>query len=178
MFSKSSFAWGSALVLSTVSGAASSGALAGQLTFDVTLPQQNVAEYHKPYVAGYLEDSKGAVAANLFIWYDVKKRDGGGQKYLKDIRSWWRKAGRDLTLPIDGVTGATRAPGRQTLTLDGNAALKGVAPGQYNLVVEAAREGGGHDLVRIPLTYNPAKSIQASGKGDGELGDVKVTFKP
>lgn len=174
MLSKSTFAWGSALALSAVSATAQ----AGQLTVDVQIPQQNVAEYHKPYLAGWIETPAGAVSANLFVWYDVKKREGGGLKYLKDLRSWWRKAGRDLTLPIDGVTGATRAPGRQTLTLDTAVALKGLPAGQYNLVIEASREGGGHDLVKLPITYTPAKPFTAKGKGEGELGDIKATYKP
>ncbi len=177
MLSKSSLAWGSALIVSAVSSAAAGAASAGQLTLDVAIPQQAVAEYHKPYVAGWIEDGNGAVASNLFVWYDVKKRDGGGTKYLKDLRTWWRKAGRDLTVPIDGVTGATRAPGRQTVVID-PAALKSLAGGSYNLVVEASREGGGHDLVKVPFVYNPAKPSAAAGKGDGELGEVKAAYKP
>ena len=171
---KSPLAWGTALVLSATSAAAQ----AGQLTLDVQIPQQNVTEYHKPYVAGWIEAPNGTVGANLFVWYDVKKRDGGGQKYLKELRGWWRKAGRDMTLPIDGVTGATRAPGRQTLTLDTAAALKGLPAGQYSLVIEAAREGGGHDLVKLPITYAPTKALSLTGKGDGELGDIRVAYKP
>ena len=171
---KSTLAWGTALILSATSVAAQ----AGQLTIDVQIPQQNVTEYHKPYVAGWIEAPNGAVSANLLVWYDVKKRDGGGQKYLKELRSWWRKAGRDLTLPIDGVTGATRVPGRQTLTLDTASALKGLPAGQYNLVIEAAREGGGHDLVKLPVTYSPAKAFAVKGKGEGELGDITAAYKP
>ena len=174
MLTKSSFAWGSALIVTP----SASVAQAGQLTLDVALPQQNVAEYHKPYVAGWIEDGTGKVSQTLFVWYDVKKRDGGGEKYLKDLRTWWRKAGRDTTMPVDGVSGATRAPGRQTLTLDTATALKNLPAGQCSLVVEAAREAGGHDLVKLPIDWNPAKGIAVAGKGDGELGDVKASYKP
>ena len=162
-----------ALLLAGVAGAAQ----AGSLTVDVEIAQQNVAEYHKPYVAGWIEDAAGAHANDVFLWYDVKKKEGGGQKWLKDVRTWWRKSGRDLTLPIDGLTGATRAPGRQTLTVDA-ARLNGLKAGSYVLVVEAAREAGGHDLVKVPFTYNPGKGGSVSGKGDGELGAVKLTYKP
>lgn len=152
-------------------------AIAGQMTLDVDIPQQTVAEYHKPYVAGWIEDAAGAHTANVFLWYDVKKKDGGGQKWLKEVRTWWRKSGRDLTLPINGLTTATRAPGRQTLTVDA-ATLARLKPGAYVVVVEAAREAGGHDLVKVPFTYAPSKAASASGKGDGELGAVKITYKP
>lgn len=173
MLSKSTSVWGGALILTASASAAS----AGQLTVDLQVPQQSVAEYHRPYVAGWIEDGAGQAKATVFAWYDVKKRDGGGLKYLKELRTWWRKAGRDLTLPADGVSGATRAPGRQTVTVD-SAALKGLPAGQYSLVIEASREAGGHDLVKLPLSYSPAKPVTVSGKGDGELGDVRVAYKP
>lgn len=172
---KNTLAWGTALIASGMGLEAQ----AGQLTLDVGVKQQSVAEYHKPYVAGWIEDASGADAGNLFVWYDVKKRDGGGQKYLKDLRTWWRKSGRDLTLPVDGLSGATRAPGRQTLSLDISAsALKDLKPGAYSIVIEAARESGGHDLVKVPFAWNPAKAVISVTKGDGELSDVKVSYKP
>ncbi len=174
MLSKSTSAWGGALILTASAPAAS----AGQLTVDIQMPQQSVAEYHKPYVAGWIEDGEGQARATVFVWYDVRKRDGGGLKYLKELRTWWRKAGRDLVLPADGVSGATRAPGRQTVTVDTAAALKDLPAGQYSLVIEASREAGGHDLVKLPFAYSPAKPVSVSGKGDGELGDIRATYKP
>ena len=153
-------------------------AQAGQLTVDVALPTQKVAEYHKPYVAGWIETTDGTHAGNVFVWYDVRKPNDGGQKWLKELRTWWRKSGRDLTLPVDGLTSATRAPGRQTLTIDSQAAaFKDLKPGAYQMVVEAARENGGHDLVKIPFAWS-GKAFNGSTNGDGELGDVKVAFKP
>lgn len=174
MISKSPAAWGGALI-ATVSAPA---ATAGQLSLDVEVPQQSVAEYHKPYVAAWIEDGTGQARASLLVWYDVKKRDGGGLKYLKELRTWWRKAGRDLSLPADGISGATRAPGRQTVAVDSTLALKGLPAGQYSLVVEASREAGGHDLVKLPFAYSPAKPITVSGKGDGELGEVRARYAP
>jgi hypothetical protein len=171
MVSITQAAWGGALIAT----ASASGAAAGQLTLDIQVPQQAVAEYHKPYLAGWIEDGTGQVKGTVFVWYDVRKRDGGGLKYLKEMRTWWRKAGRDMTLPADGVTGATRAPGRQTVTSD---ALKALPAGQYSLVIEASREAGGHDLVKLPFAYAPAKPVTVSGKGDGELGEVRMTYKP
>jgi hypothetical protein len=166
--------WGAPLLLSGLA----TGASAGALSIQVDIPQQSTAEYHKPYVVGWVEDSTGAAAANVFIWYDVKKRDNAGQKWLKDLRTWWRKSGRDLT-STDGFSGATRSPGRQTLSLDTNAtALKALKPGSYVFVVEASREGGGHDLVKVPLNWNPAKAASGAAKGTGELGDVRVSYKP
>ncbi len=177
MLTKSSFIWGGALLLSGAPIVAPMVANAGQLVLDIQIPQQNVAEYKKPFVVGWVEDAAGANAGNLLLWCEARKADCGA-KYLKDLRTWWRKGGRDTAVPIAGITGATRAPGRQTLTLDGAVALKGLAAGQYNIVIEASREGGGHDLVKVPFAYNPAKAAAVQGKGEGELGAVAVTYKP
>lgn len=151
---------------------------AGQVVLDIEIPTQKVAEYHKPYVAGWIEDASGNHVANAFLWYDVKKPENRGAKWLKDLRSWWRKSGRDLA-STDGFSGATRAPGRNTLALDANtSAFKGLKPGAYSFVVEASREQGGHDQVKLPLVWNPAKAATASAKGTAELGTVKLSYKP
>ena len=34
---------------------------------------------------------------NLSVWYDLKLKDNEGTKWLKDMRQWWRKTGRELT---------------------------------------------------------------------------------
>ena len=140
---------------------------AAAATVSVTIPRVDVAEYHKPYVAGWLEPADGGAARTVFVWYDLKK--GGreaGTKWLVDLRTWWRKGGRSLKLPADGVSGATRAPGTYQIPLPAN-----LPAGQYVLKVEAARESGGRELVSVPVTV-PGKGGSASGKI--ELGAVTV----
>ncbi|NTV11559.1 MAG: DUF2271 domain-containing protein [Zoogloea sp.] len=153
--------------------------LAADLAVKLDLPQLNVAEYHRPYVALWLERPDQSFAANLAVLYDQKKKDNGGTKWLKDLRQWWRKSGRELQMPVDGVTGATRAPGEHTLAFSGaRAPLDKLPAGEYQLVVEAARESGGRELVRIPFQW-PAKSAQLlSAKGREELGSVVLQLKP
>ncbi|MDO6416275.1 DUF2271 domain-containing protein [Sphingomonas sp. BIUV-7] len=151
-----------------VGGLSASAATAG--TVSVTLPRLAIAEYHKPYVAGWVEPAGGGTVRSLFAWYDIKK--GGaepGHKWLADLRSWWRKSGRSLKLPVDGVSGATKGPGTYTISLPND-----LAPGAYVLNVEAAREGGGRELVSVPITV-PNGSGKASGKT--ELGAVTVAAK-
>jgi hypothetical protein len=54
--------------------------------------------------------------------------------------------------------------------------LKDLKPGQYNLVVEAAREVGGQEAVRVPFTWGkPGKP--ATAKGTAEVGAVTVAVK-
>ena len=151
---------------------------AGQVQIGVEIPQTSVAEFHKPYVAGWIETAAGQPAGDVFVWYDVRKPNNAGAKWLSDLRTWWRKSGRSLHLPVDGLSGATHAPGRQTLTLDsGASAFKGLQPGAYQLVVEAARENGGHSLVKVPFTWD-GKAFSAAGRTTGELGAVTVSYKP
>lgn len=149
-----------------IAGLAAAPASAG--TVSITIPRLAVAEYHRPYVAAWVEPSAGGAARTLAVWYDVKK--GGaepGTKWLHDLRTWWRKGGRSLKLPADGVSGATRAPGTHKLALPAD-----LKPGQYTLYVEAARETGGREIVSVPLTV-PAKATSAGGKA--ELGAITIS---
>lgn len=154
-------------------------ALAADLAIKVEVPQLNVAEYHRPYVAMWLEGPDQRFVVNLAVWYDQKKKDNGGSKWLKDLRQWWRKSGRELQLPVDGVTSATRVPGVHVVNFTGDKAPLNTLPaGDYQLVVEATREGGGRELLRIPFQW-PAKSAQnLSAKGKGELGSIALQLKP
>ena len=155
-------------------------ATAAQLDVGVEIPQLKVAEYHRPYVAVYVEGADGKAAANLAVWYMSKDTaEGHGTKWLPDLRQWWRKSGRTLKVPVDGVTGPTRPVGKHALTFtDKQPQLAKLPPGEYTLVVEAAREVGGRELVKIPFTW-PAKAPQ-SGKAQGssEIGAVTLAVKP
>jgi hypothetical protein len=157
---------------------ASASAVAADLAVKFEIPQLNVAEYHRPYVAAWLENADQKVVTNLAVLYDVKKKDNGGAKWVKDLRQWWRKAGRDVTLPMDGVSGATRTPGEHTLTFNAaSAAINQLPAGQYQLVMEAAREAGGRELVKVPLTLPLKPGQLGTAKGKEELGNVTALYK-
>ena len=88
----------------------STAACAGELAVSLEIPRLDVAEYHRPYTALWVED-KDKKVINLAVWYDVEMKEDKGEDWLKDMRQWWRRSGRELDMPIDGVSGATRAPG-------------------------------------------------------------------
>lgn len=162
-----------------LTGLIAAPALAADMEISIEIPKLDVAEYHRPYVAIWLERPDQSVAANLAVWYDVANKKNEGDKWLKDLRQWWRRAGRTLTVPADGVTSATRAPGAHATKFDdGHAALKSLAPGQYQLIVEAVREVGGREVVRIPLQWPPEKGMTLEAKGTHELGAVSLNVKP
>ncbi|MEJ5978185.1 DUF2271 domain-containing protein [Novosphingobium sp. PS1R-30] len=159
----------------TALGAVAGPAWAQTLDVTVTIPRLSVAEYHKPYVAIWVEGT--GTPKTLSVWYDFDMRNGEGTKWLRDIRQWWRASGRTMQFPADGVTGATRAPGPQRVSFaQGRGPLGNLAPGQYTLVVEAAREVGGRELVRVPFAWPPKPGQSARAAGSAELGAVTVTF--
>jgi hypothetical protein len=153
------------LIAAPVTVLLSAPAVAG--TISVTLPRLDVAEYHRPYVAAWIEPAAGGPAQTVFLWYSIKKGNEPGTKWLAELRTWWRKGGRSLSLPADGVSGATRTPGTYQIPLPA-----GLKPGPYKLYVESARETGGRELVTVPLSI-PVANAQANGKT--ELGAVTVS---
>ena len=153
---------------------------AADMEISVEIPRFNVAEYHRPYVAMWVEKPDQSFAANLAVWYDLQTTKAEkGTTWLKDLRMWWRKSGRELTMPVDGVSGATRPPGVHPVVFKGSkGALATLAPGAYELVVEASREVGGREVVRIPFQW-PSKTAQPlKAQGRSELGQVQLVVKP
>ena len=152
---------------------------AADLAVKVEIPRLTVAEYHRPYTALWIEKADQSFVANLSVWYDLKMKNIEGTKWLKDMRQWWRKSGRELQMPVDGLSGATRAPGEHTLTFAGaKSPLDKLPAGEYAVVVEAAREVGGRELVRVPFTWPPTAAQSNQAKGEHELGAVSVAVKP
>jgi hypothetical protein len=184
--------------------AAAPAVMAADLDISLQIPQLDVAEYHRPYVAVWLEREDHSVASNLAVWYSQKRGGGpggpggappadtgkpaegkpmaggeGGTKWLPDLRQWWRRSGREVSLPIDGVSGATRAVGEQKLSFTvGKAPLAELAPGKYKLIVEAAREDGGRERVDIPFEWPAGAGTPLEAKGKSELGAISLLLKP
>ena len=154
-------------------------AYAATLDVNVEVPKLNVAEYHRPYVAVWIEDAEQKAAANLSVWYQqTSNAEGHGTKWLPDLRQWWRKSGRTLQVPVDGITGPTRPAGKHPLSFsDRQPQLRNLAAGQYVLVAEAVREVGGRELLRIPFSWKTAGTTSGSAKGDVELGEVRLNVR-
>lgn len=152
---------------------------AAQMNLSIEIPRINAAEYHRPYVAIWVERADGQAAASLAVWYQNRNtKEGPGTKWLPDLRQWWRKSGRTLALPVDGVTGPTRPVGTHVLIFDdSHPALARLPVGQYTLVLEAVREVGGRELVKIPFEWK-GKPARASARGSSELGAIRLTTTP
>ena len=61
---------------------------AADLGLSIEVPRLDVAEYHRPYVAIWIENPDQSVAADLAVWYDVAKKNNEGAEWLKDMRQW------------------------------------------------------------------------------------------
>jgi hypothetical protein len=154
-------------------------ALAADLSIKVQVPRIDVAEYHRPYVAIWIEAPDQSIASQLAVWYQTDPKKEDGTQWLKDLRQWWRRGGRELTMPVDGITGATRPVGEHQVTIKGTSKqLSSLAPGKYSLVVEAVREVGGRELLKIPFEWPIKQKHQASAQGKAELGAVTLDLVP
>jgi hypothetical protein len=161
----------------TSCGLLATPAYAATLDVNVEIPKLNVAEYHRPYVAVWVEGADAQAVRNLAVWYQFREAsEGHGTKWLPDLRQWWRKSGRSVELPIDGVSGPTRPAGAHALSF-GDAQLQGLPAGEYTLVVEAAREVGGRELVKVPFKWG-AGAQQGKAQGSSELGAISVAVRP
>jgi len=151
---------------------------AAELKVEFDIPRLDVAEYHRPYVTVWLEGTPAAFTP-LAVLYDAKKKNKEGNQWLKDLRQWWRRGGRDLDMPVDGITSATPATGRQRLRyVAGQAPLGKLPAGDYKLVVEAVREVGGREVVSLPFTWPPKEARRLEGQGHSELGAVTLELQP
>lgn len=151
---------------------------AASIQVTVEIPQLEVAQYLRPYVAFWLEKD-GTHVADLAVWYDTDLEAERGEEWLKDMRQWWRRSGRSLDMPVDGVSGATRPPGIQTETFTfGAGVLVDLPPGEYQLLVEAARQLGGREVVKIPFAWPGQKAAPLTAVGSSELGAVSLRLNP
>ena len=166
----------SSMIMCLIAGAP---CLAADLDIKVQIPRIEVAEYHRPYVAVWIENGDQSVNSHLAVWYLTDRKKEDGTQWLKDLRQWWRRGGRELTVPVDGVTGATKPVGEHRIVVRGNSpTLTQLAPGKYALVVEAVREVGGREQLKIPFEWPATQKRRASAAGKTELGTVTLDIVP
>ncbi|MFP1683469.1 DUF2271 domain-containing protein [Alloalcanivorax sp. C16-1] len=152
--------------------ALTAGAWGAGFKVELQVPRLQVAEYHAPYVAFWVRQADSGAVTPLGLWYDDQ------EKWLKDLRLWWRRTGRGQSTPYDGLTGATRRPGTHTVDFSELPALADLPKGDYELVVEAAREVGGREVVRLPFHWPVTDTTTVRADGEQELGAVELYLAP
>ena len=142
--------------------AASASVNAAELEVSFQLPQFDVENYNKPYVAIWAESKEQN--KTLLLWHLKRSKN---DKWLSDIRRWWRKIGRYGEAEIDGVTGATKGPGDYKVKLNSGDLS------QFKLLFEVVREDGGRSLIKQSVdTSKGPHSLSVSGKQ--EIGDITI----
>jgi hypothetical protein len=165
-----------ARVTAAVTVLSAAPALAANLRVEMEIPRLPATEYHFPYVAIWIERADQTPVTTLTVWYDRNLHGEEGQRYLAELRTWWRVIGHGTELPIDGVTGPTRAPGLNGVALLGsNPLLRDVSHGEYCVVIEAVREEGAHELVRVPIQWD-GQPHEYKTKGDAEIGEITISI--
>lgn len=158
---------------------ASATSASAELKLELEIPRLDVAEYHRPYIAVWVENQDQSTAAQLAVWYQTDPKKEDGTQWLKDLRQWWRRGGRELQMPVDGLTGATRPAGAHVLSFKStDKQLANLAPGKYNVVVEATREVGGRELLRVPFEWPGTQKQTATARGKSELGAITLNITP
>jgi hypothetical protein len=124
----------------------------------VTLPIIEKGQYHRPYIAIWVEDEKRVSQRSVVVWMQKAK-------WLPDLKRYWRRVARKHKDIVDGVTSATKKPGSHTIKWDGlNDKSQPLIPGKYSICVEAAREKGGREAICTKIDYGKTASADVVGK--------------
>ncbi|MGO4213521.1 DUF2271 domain-containing protein, partial [Terriglobus sp. YAF25] len=102
-------------------------------------------------------------------------------RWLHELKQWYRDdqmrnmaEGTDLTATLSS---ATRVPGAYTLRWDGkDNSGKQVKPGKYTVLIEAAREHGGYDLLRQEINLDGKTPAKFTLNGKAEVGTATVDY--
>lgn len=139
------------------------------IVIDYEIPLLDVAEYRRPYMAIWISDDKGNAVRHLQLL--------GDNRWLRDLRLWWRKFGRADDSLVDALAGATKKPGRYQINWDGRDRYGNVVTsGQYELHLEVAREHGARETVVLPFVLND-QPVSVTATGVHEIGHVNLVNK-
>jgi thiamine biosynthesis lipoprotein len=137
------------------------------LQLDYQLPDHGPGSKN-PYLSIWLSDAQHQRIRQL-------KLHGEQQRWLPELRSWWSLQ-RKNPLDLDSISGATRKSGRYQLQWDGRDQQgQPLKPGRYTLVLEAAREHGGYEKLKIELDWQANAQGQLSGSKEMGLVRWQVT---
>ena len=59
---------------------------AADFNIEVTIPDIKSNEYHRPYVAVWVEDSDKKLVEHLSLWYFIKVKDDNPQEVIKYLK--------------------------------------------------------------------------------------------
>jgi len=139
-----------------------------QLQLQLELPALQ-RQAKRPYVSAWLSQH-GQWQAQLLLL-------GEQPRWYSELRSWWRQANQQPGKQFDQLAGATRRAGWHQFLWDARLPDGRPLPaGDYILHLEAAREGGGREQLKLPLHWPLQQPLLQQGQH--ELGQVRVEAQP
>jgi len=141
-----------------------------EMNIEFVVPDIQASIYARPYIAVWIEDKQRKPVRTIQLWV-------GQDEWLKDLRSWWRKVGRDDRAVVDAVTSATRPAGKYRFSWDGlDQQGKRVEQGEYTFYVEAVREHGGRNYLRQKIQL-AEKDFELVLEPTEETGQITLTYQ-
>lgn len=141
-----------------------------KLVIDIALPLFNIADYRGPYISVWLTDHNNHLLKTLAL-------RGTSERWIHELRTWWRRVGRKNIALIDGFAGATQKNKPLHIIWNGSDDFgEPVNEASVVLHIEVAREHGGRTYQKIPITVNEL-SVPILVGGEGEIGDIRITNK-
>lgn len=150
----------------------------GRMVLEVEINRPAASRrYRKPYVAVWVEDGDKYPVKTIALWI---MQNRPGPRWYPDLKQWYRgdrmRSLVDEKDLIDGMSSATRSPGKYKVAWDGtDDAGVPLPPGKYNLLIESAREHGTYQLIK--QEFEIGKSLKKQLKGNSEIKSVSVDYK-
>ncbi|MEW4569987.1 DUF2271 domain-containing protein [Tautonia sp. JC769] len=147
--------------------------------FEINRPEVEQRRYRRPYVVVYIEDETGHVVRHLLMW--VSMSGSGPDQWLPDLLRWYRSdAGRtriERRNKAYAIGRSTRPPGRYSITWDGkDDGGRPLPGGSYTIFVEAAREHGTHQVIRMPVSIGN-DPFEEDYEGNVEIKSAAVEYR-
>ena len=143
--------------------------LAAQHHIEIVLPSVDQANYERPYVAAWIANADNQTEEVLLLWQ-------AQERWVKELKYFWRRVLRKNPNVIDGVTGATRGPGLYRFSWD-NDVVNPLRDGHYKLCAEVSREHGGRTAKCLEFEL-PLTEAQQLHLADGEFTDLRIKATP
>jgi thiamine biosynthesis lipoprotein ApbE len=147
--------------------------------FEINRPEVEQRRYRRPYVVVYIEDETGHVVRHLLMW--VSMSGSGPDQWLPDLLRWYRSdAGRtriERRNKAYAIGRSTRPPGRYSIAWDGkDDGGRPLPRGSYTIFVEAAREHGTHQVIRMPVSIGN-EPFAGDYEGNVEIKSAAVEYR-
>ncbi len=140
-----------------------------QLSIDFNIPEMDISEYAAPYFTLWITDEKRKLVRSLLML-------GDSVRWQEENYVWWRRYGRKEPILVDAISEPSRNPGHYSIVWDGFDDFgQAVCQGNYTLHVEASREHGKHQLVKMKVVIGET-TFKMENKAQGEIGDIRIYY--